>query len=96
MLFDVDRAFRAKLRKVSEKHHPKAKRNWLDEKPVRGEWKLCLVSLGRKIRLRPGFVRRLASLENPSGFPVVFDQDSFRPVRSALVSGLEQLASISR
>ena len=76
MLFDVDGAFRAKLKKVFEKHHPKAKRNWLDEKPVRGEWKLCLVSLGREKKDLPFFAKcsvwRLVRNLEKLGHPVFF------------------------
>jgi uncharacterized protein (TIGR04141 family) len=76
LLFGQDGAFRAKLKKAFKKHYPKAKRSWLDEKPAREEWKLCLVSLGRDKDKLPFFakcgVRRLVRNLEQLGHTVFF------------------------
>lgn len=76
LLFGQDGNFRAKLKKAFEKHYPKADRDWLDEKPARGEWKLCLVSLGRDAMALPFFARcgvwRLVRNLEQLGHPVFF------------------------
>jgi uncharacterized protein (TIGR04141 family) len=76
LLFGQDGTFRARLKKVFEKHHPKAKRNWLDEKPSRTDWKLCLVSMGRDKMDLPFFakcsVRRLVRGLQELGHSVFF------------------------
>jgi uncharacterized protein (TIGR04141 family) len=76
LLFSQDGAFRTKLKKAFEKHHPSADRNWLDEKPIRGEWRLCLVSLGRDKMDLPFFAKcsvwRLVRNLEQLGHPVFF------------------------
>jgi uncharacterized protein (TIGR04141 family) len=76
LLFGQDGAFRAKLKKAFKKHYPRARRNWLDEKPARGDWKLCLVSLGRDKASLPFFakcgVRRLVRSLEQLGHTVYF------------------------
>jgi len=76
LLFGQDNRFRAKLKMVFEKHHPRAKRNWLDQKPSRSEWKLCLVSMGRDKLDLPFFakcgVRRLVRHLQELGHSIFF------------------------
>jgi uncharacterized protein (TIGR04141 family) len=57
LLFDTDGTYRSKLKEIFKRHHPSAKRTWLDDRPTRGEWKLCLVSLGRKKEDLPFFAK---------------------------------------
>lgn len=57
LLFSADGTFRRKLKKAMEKHYPSAKRDWLDERPLPGEWNLCLVSLGREKTTFPLFAK---------------------------------------
>ncbi|PZN31591.1 MAG: hypothetical protein DIU71_09595, partial [Proteobacteria bacterium] len=47
LLFSVDDSFRKELKKTMKKHYPRAARGWLDRRPVPGQWKFCLVSLGK-------------------------------------------------
>ena len=57
LLFSGDDAYRKKLTRVFEKHHPKVDRTWLKSRPRNGEWQLCLVSLGRPASQLPFFSR---------------------------------------
>ena len=57
LLFSTDPAYRRELSKVFKKYHPTAARAWLDSRPRNGEWKLCLVSLGRPARKLPFFAK---------------------------------------
>ena len=47
LLFSTDGAYREELAKVFKKYHPKADASWLKTRPDNGDWKLCMVSLGR-------------------------------------------------
>jgi uncharacterized protein (TIGR04141 family) len=57
LLFSTDPAYRKELAKVFRKYHPTADRTWLDSRPRNGEWKLCLVSLGKPARKLPFFAK---------------------------------------
>jgi uncharacterized protein (TIGR04141 family) len=57
LLFGLDGAYRRKLVTKFQKVHPKADVHWLDSRPNRSEWNLCLVSLGRKAADLPFFAR---------------------------------------
>ena len=57
LLFSTDPAYRKELAKVLRKYHPAADRRWLDSRPRNGEWKLCLVSLGKPGRKLPFFAK---------------------------------------
>ena len=57
LLFSADPGYRKKLAGVFEKHHPRADRKWLNSRPRNGEWKFCLVSLGRSARDLPFFAK---------------------------------------
>lgn len=76
LLFGLDGAFRRKLKKVLETHYYHSPRAWLDQRPRPGEWKLCLVSLGREKKKLPFFakcgIRRLVKTLEQIGHPVFF------------------------
>lgn len=57
LLFSTDPAYRRELAKVFRKYHPNADRTWLKSRPRNGEWKLCLVSLGKPARKLPFFAK---------------------------------------
>ena len=57
LLFSTDPAYRKELAKVFRKYHPGADRTWLDSRPRNGEWKLCLVSLGKPAKKLPFFAK---------------------------------------
>ncbi|PZN34688.1 MAG: hypothetical protein DIU71_01890, partial [Proteobacteria bacterium] len=76
LLFSVDDSFRKGLMKTMKKHYPRAARGWLDRRPVPGQWKFCLVSLGKDKAELPFFakcgVRRLARNLDQLGHPLYF------------------------
>jgi len=57
LLFSTDGAYRAELAKVFKKYHPTADTNWLKSRPDNGDWKLCMVSLGRSAAKLPFFAK---------------------------------------
>lgn len=57
LLFSTDSSYRKELAKVFKKYHPTADRTWLDSRPRNGDWRLCLVSLGKPARKMPFFAR---------------------------------------
>lgn len=57
LLFSQDGGFRAAVKKMMIKHHPKADASWLDGRPRPGDWNLCLVSLGRPATDLPFFAK---------------------------------------
>ena len=48
LLFSTDGAYRQKLIRLFEVHHPRFDVSWLQSRPRNGDWNLCMVSLGRK------------------------------------------------
>jgi uncharacterized protein (TIGR04141 family) len=77
LLFGLDSQFRKKLKQVMRKHHPKASADWLDRRPLPGDWNLCLVSLGKDKKNLPLFakcgLRRLVNSLQQIGHPVLFE-----------------------
>jgi uncharacterized protein (TIGR04141 family) len=57
LLFSSDGGFRAKLKKTLAKTHPNVQAAWLDQRPKPGDWKMCLVALGRKKEKLPLFAK---------------------------------------
>ncbi len=57
LLFSSDGAYRSELKKVFKKYHPKADATWLDSRPRREDWNLCLISLGRSAKDLPFFAK---------------------------------------
>ena len=57
LLFAVDQSYRNELLKVYAKYHPKADVKWLTSRPRNGDWRLCLVSLGRSAKDLPFFAK---------------------------------------
>lgn len=76
LLFSVDDSFRKKIKRAFQTHYPDVDRTWLDVKPNRWDWKLCLVSLGKDKKDLPFFakcsLRRLARLFEHQGNPFYF------------------------
>jgi uncharacterized protein (TIGR04141 family) len=76
LLFSVDGSFRKNLKRTFRKHYPEANSDWLDTKPNRWEWKLCLVSLGKDRKDLPFFAKcsvwRLARQLEHQGNPFFF------------------------
>ena len=76
LLFGSDNGFRRKLKASMAKYYPKVSNTWLDERPRPGEWKLCLVSMGRTKNSLPLFakcsVARLSKWLDQAGHPVHF------------------------
>ena len=57
LLFAVDQTYRNALIKVFEKYHPKVDVKWLESRPNNGDWRLCLVSLGKSAKNLPFFAK---------------------------------------
>jgi uncharacterized protein (TIGR04141 family) len=57
LLFSVDGAYRVELAKVFKKYHPQVDVSWLKSRPDNGDWKLCMVSLGRAASKLPFFAK---------------------------------------
>jgi uncharacterized protein (TIGR04141 family) len=57
LLFSTDGSYREELAKVFKKYHPKADASWLNSRPDNGDWKLCMVSLGRPAGKLPFFAK---------------------------------------
>jgi uncharacterized protein (TIGR04141 family) len=57
LLFSTDGAYREELAKVFKEYHPKADASWLKTRPDNGDWKLCMVSLGRPAGKLPFFAK---------------------------------------
>lgn len=57
LLFSTDRGYREELAKVFKKYHPKTDVGWLKSRPENGDWKLCMVSLGRPAARLPFFAK---------------------------------------
>jgi uncharacterized protein (TIGR04141 family) len=76
LLFGLDDGFRKKLKKVMEKHYSRSPRSWLDARPRPGDWKLCLVSLGKDKHKLPFFAKcsisRLTRTLEQIGHPIYF------------------------
>jgi uncharacterized protein (TIGR04141 family) len=76
LLFSTDSGYRRELRKVFKKYHPTVNADWLKSRPRNGDWKLCLVSLGRNARSLPFFAKcglvRLQKDLNERGHEVSF------------------------
>ena len=63
LLFSADPGFRTKLRKSIDQKHPRMDTSWLNSRPRPGDWKLCLVLMGRMKDKLPLFARcSIASL----------------------------------
>jgi uncharacterized protein (TIGR04141 family) len=76
LLFGLDDGFRKRLKKAMEKHYSRSSRSWLDRRPRPGDWKLCLVSLGKDKQKLPFFAKctisRLTRTLEQIGHPVYF------------------------
>lgn len=57
LLFATDSSYRAELKKVFKKWHPSADSGWLDQRPGRSEWDLCLLSMGKSAKELPFFAK---------------------------------------
>lgn len=57
LLFGPDCGFRQKLKKFLDQKYPKLGSSWLDARPRPGDWKLCLVLMGRAKERLPLFAR---------------------------------------
>jgi uncharacterized protein (TIGR04141 family) len=57
LFFSVDGGFRRKLSKSILKRDSKADVGWLDARPRQGDWKVCMVSLGRPSNRLPFFAK---------------------------------------
>jgi uncharacterized protein (TIGR04141 family) len=57
LLFTVDDGYRKKLIALFKKHHPTADVAWLKSRPRQGDWKLCMVSLGKPATKLPFFAK---------------------------------------
>jgi uncharacterized protein (TIGR04141 family) len=57
LLFAADGEYREVLTRVFRSQHPGASTAWLESRPRPGDWKLCLVSLGRSARDLPFFAK---------------------------------------
>jgi uncharacterized protein (TIGR04141 family) len=57
LFFGPDSGFRQKLKKFVDHKHPKLGSTWLDARPRPGDWKLCLVLMGRAKEELPLFAR---------------------------------------
>jgi uncharacterized protein (TIGR04141 family) len=75
LFFGVDGTFRSKLRKSILKKNAKADTSWLDSRPRPGDWKLCLVLMGKEKDSLPLFARcsvsRLAKHCEERGHPLL-------------------------
>lgn len=76
LLFSTDDGYRKKLSALFKKHHPNANRTWLQKRPKNGDWRFCLVSLGRTKEKLPFFAKcglvKLARDLNERGHPISF------------------------
>ncbi len=76
LFFDSDSTFRDKLAASIEKRAPKTDTSWLSARPQRGDWNLCLVSMGKTAPQLPFFARcgitRLNKELESGGFNVRF------------------------
>ncbi len=57
LLFSTDGTYRKELLKIFKKYHPTVDAEWLKSRPRNGDWKLCLVSLGKPARKLPFFAK---------------------------------------
>ena len=57
LLFSADDGYRKKLIALFKKHHPTANIDWLKSRPRQGDWKLCMVSLGKPAAKLPFFAK---------------------------------------
>ncbi|MBL6615461.1 MAG: TIGR04141 family sporadically distributed protein [Reyranella sp.] len=57
LFFGPDPGFRKALQRTIKKHNPRADTSWTTMRPRPGDWKLCLVSMGRSASLLPFFAR---------------------------------------
>ena len=57
LFFSADHRFRDALAKVVKKYHPGINTSWVARRPKHGEWKLCLVPLGRTLQKLPFFAK---------------------------------------
>lgn len=57
LVFSPDPGFRREVKKLFQRLHKDASRDWLDSRPVPLEWHMCLVSLGRKKSELPLFAK---------------------------------------
>lgn len=57
LLFSVDQSYRNKVIALFKKHHPGADTQWLKSRPRQGDWKLCMVSLGKTASKLPFFAK---------------------------------------
>lgn len=57
LFFSVDDGYRKRLMKVFKKYHSQVDVEWLYSRPRHGDWRLCLVSLGRPAAQLPLFAR---------------------------------------
>jgi uncharacterized protein (TIGR04141 family) len=76
LLFSNDDTFRKKLKKVFAKHYPAVPVGWLDERPRSGDWKICLVALGREKEKLPLFAKcsiaKLSKDLDRAGHPLMY------------------------
>jgi uncharacterized protein (TIGR04141 family) len=76
LFFGLDPDYRKALKKVFTQKHKGVDASWLDSRPRTGDWKLCLVSLGRSAHQLPLFARcglyRLAKELRERGHDVYF------------------------
>ena len=57
LLFSADGAYRSKVIQLFQQHHPGADVAWLESRPRREDWNLCMVSLGRPSAGLPFFAK---------------------------------------
>jgi len=76
LFFSSDSAFRDKLLAGIAKRSPKADVSWLQKRPLRSDWNLCLVSMGKTASQLPFFARcgitRLGKELEAGGYRVCF------------------------
>ena len=78
LFFSADPRFRSALATVVIKHHPTMNTSWVSNRPRHGDWKLCLVPLGKTLQQLPFFAKcgvyRLAKELESRGHSFVCDE----------------------
>ncbi|TDR80676.1 DUF6119 family protein [Paludibacterium purpuratum] len=79
LFFGQDPTFRQKLANVVSKHNPSLDVSWAKSRPRNGDWKLCVVPLGKKLAKLPFFAKcglyRLAKELEIAGHELVCDEN---------------------
>lgn len=57
LFFSRDPGFRRKAKKIVQRYHPGVDTTWLDARPRPGDWKMCLVLIGKAVQDLPLFAR---------------------------------------